>query len=85
MPYDLHYVNRTIKKLDFPKPVSTHTFRHTHISILAEFNVPLKAIMERVGHNEPRTTLAIYTHVTDEMKQEVNAAITNMGKVLANK
>ena len=44
-----------------------------------------KAIMERVGHNEPRTTLAIYTHVTDEMKQEVNAAITNMGKVLANK
>ena len=85
LPYDLHYVNRTIKKLGFHKPVSTHTFRHTHISILAESNVPLKAIMERVGHNEPRTTLAIYTHVTDEMKQEVNAAITNMGKVLANK
>ena len=41
--------------------------------------------MERVDHNEPRTTLAIYTHVTDEMKQEVNAAITNMGKVLSNK
>ena len=85
LPYDLHYVNRTIKKLSFHKPVSTHTFRHTHISILAESNVPLKAIMERVGHNEPRTTLAIYTHVTDEMKQEVNAAISNMGKVLANK
>ena len=85
LPYDLHYVNRTIKKLSFPKPVSTHTFRHTHISILAESNVPLKAIMERVGHNEPRTTLAIYTHVTDEMKQEVNAAITNMGKALSNK
>ena len=85
LPYDLHYVNRIIKKLGFPKPVSTHTFRHTHISILAESNVPLKAIMEHVGHNEPRTTLAIYTHVTDEMKQEVNAAITNMGKVLANK
>ena len=67
------------------KPVSTHTFRHTHISILTESNVPLKAIMERVGHNEPRTTLAIYTHVTDEMKQEVNAAITNMGKALSNK
>ena len=24
-------------------------------------------------------------HLTDEMKQEVNAAITSMGKVLANK
>lgn len=85
LPYDLHYVNRTIKKLSFPKPVSTHTFRHTHISILAESNVPLRAIMERVGHNDPRTTLAIYTHVTDEMKRKVNTAITNMGKVLSSK
>lgn len=85
LPYDLHYVNRTIKKLGFHKPVSTHTFRHTHISILAESNVPLKAIMERVGHHEPRTTLAIYTHVTDEMQQEVNVAITNMGKILSAK
>lgn len=85
MPYDLHYINRTIKKLGFPKPVSTHTFRHTHISILAESNVPLKAIMECVVHNDPRTTLAIYTHVTAEIKQEVNAAITNIGKILANK
>ena len=41
--------------------------------------------MERVGHHEPRTTLAIYTHVTDEMQQEVNAAITNMGKILSAK
>ena len=55
------------------------------IAIIAESNVPLKAIMERVGHNEPRTTLAIYTHVTDEMKQEVNVAITNMGKILSTK
>lgn len=69
----------------FPKPVSTHTFRHTHISILAESKVPLKATMGRIGHNEPRATLAIYTHVTAEIKQKVNAAITNMGKVLANK
>ena len=41
--------------------------------------------MERVGHNDPRTTLAIYTHVTDEMKRKVNTAITNMGKVLSSK
>ena len=27
----------------------------------------------------------LYTHVTDEMKQEVNTAITNMGKALSNK
>ena len=81
-PYDTHYINRTIKKVDFHKHITTHTFRHTHISLLAEADVPLKAIMERVGHNEPRTTLSVYTHVTDEMKKEVNAAIAGIGKTL---
>lgn len=85
LPYDLHFVNKVIKRVGFHKPVSTHTFRHTHISLLAEANVPLKAIMERVGHNEPRTTLAIYTHVTDEMQKEVASAINNIGKVIGEK
>lgn len=85
LPYDIHFVNKIIKRAHFHKPVSTHTFRHTHISLLAEANVPLKAIMERVGHNDPRTTLAIYTHVTDEMQEEVNAAIMNIGKSVSNK
>ncbi|EFL55868.1 hypothetical protein HMPREF9321_0729 [Veillonella atypica ACS-049-V-Sch6] len=26
--------------------------------------------MARVGHNEPKTTLSIYTHVTDAMKEQ---------------
>lgn len=85
LPYDLHYINKILKKLNFHKHISTHTFRHTHISLLAESNVPLKAIMERVGHNEPRTTLAVYTHVTDEMKKEMNLAINSIGKVISNK
>ena len=41
--------------------------------------------MERVGHNEPRTTLAVYTHVTDEMKKGMNLAINSIGKVISNK
>ena len=54
----------------FNKVVTTHTFRHTHISLLAEKQTPLKTIMARVGHNEPKTTLSIYTHVTDAMKEQ---------------
>lgn len=70
-PYDIHYVNRILCKLDYlGKHVSTHVFRHTHISLLAELGVELKAIMERVGHNDPATTLSIYTHVTNKMKDE---------------
>jgi len=84
-PFDVHFVNKILKKVDFHKPISSHTFRHTHISFLAEANVPLKAIMERVGHNEPRTTLAVYTHVTDEMKSELNNAINKIGSAISHK
>lgn len=74
VPYDSHYLNKLLKKVPFHKTVTTHTFRHTHISLLSEANIPLKTIMARVGHNEPKTTLSVYTHVTDEMKkQEIEA------------
>lgn len=71
-PYNIQFINRQLRKLVIPgKKISTHIFRHTHISMLAEMNVPLKAIMQRVGHNDPNTTLQIYTHVTDTMRQEL--------------
>ncbi len=75
LPYDVHFINKVLKRITFNKHVSTHTFRHTHISMLAEHGVPLKAIMERVGHNEAQTTLSVYTHVTNEMKNIVADAI----------
>lgn len=39
------------------KRLTTHIFRHTHISQLAEMGVPVKTIMARVGYNNPNTTL----------------------------
>mgnify|MGYP000337550726 FL=1 len=70
VPYDSHYLNKLLKSVPFNKTVTTHTFRHTHISLLAEKQTPLKTIMARVGHNEPKTTFSIYTHVTDAMKEQ---------------
>ena len=40
--------------------------------------VPLKAIMQRVGHHNPNTTLSIYTHVTDAMQEEVVEKLNTM-------
>lgn len=68
-PIDIAFANRVLRKLNYKKKLSTHIFRHTHISLLAERGVPLKAIMARVGHNDPATTMSIYTHVTDTMSQ----------------
>ena len=73
-----------MREHDIPRGIS-HQHHSIHISFLAETNVPLKAIMECVGHNEPHTTLAVYTHVTDEMKSELNTAINKIGSAISHK
>ena len=71
-PYDIQFLNRRLKGVHIGgKHLTTHIFRHTHISMLAELGVPLKTIMQRVGHNDPNTTLSIYTHVTKSMHDDV--------------
>ena len=68
-------MKRTFKKSGVDKSedfrLTSHVFRHSHISLLSELGVPLRAIMERVGHSNEKTTLSIYTHVTQNMKSAV--------------
>ncbi|MFZ6624464.1 tyrosine-type recombinase/integrase [Vagococcus fluvialis] len=64
-------LKRAAIKASVDKDVSSHILRHTHISLLAENNIPLKAIMQRVGHSKPETTLQIYTHVTKKMQDDI--------------
>ena len=60
------FLRNAAKKLAIDKPVSSHIFRHTHISKLAELGVPIYVIQQRVGHSNSRVTQEIYTHVTHE-------------------
>nr|WP_232514312.1 tyrosine-type recombinase/integrase [Staphylococcus nepalensis] len=60
------------------KKVTSHTFRHTHISLLVEMNVSLKAIMKRVGHTDEKTTIQIYTHVTEKMDKQLTEKLENI-------
>ncbi|WEA87533.1 tyrosine-type recombinase/integrase [Streptococcus anginosus] len=60
----------TEEELHFKKHLTSHIFRHSHISLLSELNLPLKVIMERVGHSDPKTTLAIYNHVTKNARKK---------------
>ena len=63
--------NATLKK-PINKPLHPHILRHTLISTLAEINIPLKAIPQRVGHKDNgKTTMEIYTHVTKNIKSKV--------------
>jgi integrase len=74
-PIDLNKVNNIIREAtdisSINKRVTTHTLRHTHISTLAQLGINLKAIQDRVGHSDYKTTLEIYTHVTDQMAKDM--------------
>lgn len=50
--------------------VNIHGFRHTHCSLLFEAGVPVKDVMERLGHSDIQTTMNIYTHVTEDSRDK---------------
>lgn len=61
------------------KTLTSHIFRHTHVSLLAENGIQLTAIMERVGHEDSDITTKIYTHVTKQMKADITSKLTEIG------
>lgn len=69
------FLRNTKKKLNINKPLSTHIFRHTHISKLAELGVPLYVIQDRVGHDSSDITKKIYLHVTNKAKEELDSKL----------
>lgn len=70
-------VNNRLKN-PINKHLTSHIFRHTLVSRLSENNVPLKAIMARVGHSDSRTTNKIYTHVTKKMDDNILNLLDNL-------
>lgn len=81
-PFSLQAVNNYLRthreKMDIDKPVSSHFFRHTHVSKLAELGTPLHAIQERVGHENSNLTEQIYLHVTKNVKDKLIADIEKL-------
>lgn len=50
--------------------ITTHGLRHTHCSLLFEAGASIKEVQDRLGHTDVQTTMNIYTHVTNEAKEE---------------
>ena len=76
------FLKRSFKRSKIEKEedfvLTTHVFRHSHISLLAELEVPIKAIMERVGHTNEKMTLGVYTHVTEQMKFNITEKLDKL-------
>lgn len=64
------FLKRAAKEEKINKKITTHIFRHTHVSNLADMGVPLRVIQKRVGHADSEITRRIYLHVTKRAKEE---------------
>lgn len=76
----LRHINERLGENKINKQISSHIFRHSHISLLSELGVPIKAIMDRVGHSDPKTTMTIYTHITKKARTNVVDILNKAGK-----
>jgi integrase len=45
-------------------PITWHTLRHTHGTLLHELGTPLKVAQAQLGHSRMSTTLDVYTHAS---------------------
>lgn len=80
----INTINRTLKKVSqklFNQKITAHKLRHAHITLLAEMGIPIKVIMDRVGHSDVNTTLKIYTHTTDKMGQQLVSKLNEKLKI----
>lgn len=69
----MKYCTRVIKKKLGYEDFHPHSIRHTHGTILAENGVPIKTIMERLGHKNIKTTIERYITNTDKMQDQAVA------------
>lgn len=53
------------------KQITTHGFRHTHCSLLFESGANIQEVQDRLGHSDVKTTMNIYTHVTEQAKEKI--------------
>lgn len=68
-----------INKKNYPY-FTPHSFRHTHCTRLIDDNIDPKFVQERLGHKNLSTTINIYNHLTDKMRNEEKQKLNNLFK-----
>ena len=81
-PLNINNANTQLKRIalrqGIDKPITTHYFRHTHVSVLADMGVPLRVIQKRVGHADSDITQKIYLHVTKQTEDKFEEQIDEL-------
>ena len=58
--------------------LNAHSFRHTHATKLIEAGAKPVDVAARLGHADATITQNLYTHDTEEMRQETAAIFGNV-------
>ena len=64
------WLHEIIKNSDL-EPIRIHGFRHTHASLLFDSGMTLKQVQYRLGHSDLKTTMNVYTHITEFAKDNI--------------
>ena len=72
-----HGLKLALSRSGVAKTATVHTLRHSYATHLLEQGVNLRVIQEVLGHKSLKTT-TIYTHVTQEGKRKLRAAVADL-------
>jgi integrase len=63
-----HAWNNLVRRIGL-KPISLHSCRHTHASLLLKQGIHPKVVQERLGHSSIHTTIDTYSHVAPGLQE----------------
>lgn len=68
---------RTLEKYGL-RHIKLHGTRHSAISLLLSEGVPIQMVQQRAGHQDPKITLSVYSHVARDKETLVAEKLNNV-------
>ena len=68
---------RTLKKYGL-RHIKLHGTRHSAISLLLSEGVPIQMVQQRAGHQDPKITLSVYSHVARDKQTLVAEKLNDL-------